>query len=244
METSVKNSQSVDNILLVLDFDLTLFKSYEFTDFFYLYLQDELGLDLSKLPKYVSGQSTDVLRQVEEIFVIQFDIKELSAELTRYIFNIHNRTPESFMYPDALNLLAYTRQHANIAPLIMTKGGMGYQGLKLCFATDLVSGIPYFIQDLTTHKADEVVTELLVEDHFEAVYPDRVVVADTLLLIDDKPADLVGLPPHATGIFIPRNPTRAEQDMDVMNTAIADGHDVIAVATLDDVVTMLQNREK
>jgi hypothetical protein len=236
--------QATDNVLVVLDFDLTLFQSYDFTEHFYLYLQDVLGFDLVRLPKYERGRATDVLRQVEETFDHQFVIEDLVVELKRYILEAHGRAPQSFFFDDALRLLDYIKQHDTLVPLIMTKGGQGYQSLKLLFAEDAIHGIPYFIQDVSSHKAQEITAELFVNDHFEAAYPDGVVTASSLLFIDDKPKDLIGLPPHASGIFIPRKVDKVEEDMDIVNSAAASGYDVVTVATLDDVVTMLQNREK
>lgn len=220
-----------------IDFDLTLFKTYDFAEAVEAYYADQ-GLDLSKLV-YEQGTAPDLLALIEQVAGHPIDVDVVALEA--YIRQHFGKTPRDFIQPDALDLLESVRSDDDTDATILTRGGEKSQRLKLSYAARAIGEYDSTIIKVGDGPKGEYIAKRYDGDGYHYERNGQEAVAPNAVLIEDKMGDIIGLPAHdsAQGIWIQRRAVTA-RDRQLHRDMNRAGHHVLAVSSLFHTIQLLK----
>lgn len=200
-------------IFVVLDLDRTLFRS----DLFFADCIDVLiALNLldvrnantiKQQVKATKGQDTDWVKIIESI------TKHPNDTLMHKLYeNFSSKNDNSlYFYDGAIDLLTWLKEN-NVHYIIMTKGGIVTQQLKLEIVQQTIEGNIVSLITSAASKAQYIADRLNAIEGSECVllpkefeYPNMKV--EKIYVVDDKPQHLVSSSPIITGIHINNSST-------------------------------------
>ena len=225
--------------LAVLDFDLSLFKTYDFAETLESYYVSQ-GVDLSRLV-YEQGTAPDLLALIEEAAGHSIDV-DVSA-IEKFALERFGKSPHDYIQPDAFPLLHALEAERDTDAAILTRGGERSQRVKLAFAARAIGEMDTTIISVDEPPKGELIAGWYENGAYHYLHHGEQHSAPNVILVDDKIGDFVGLPANksATGMWVQRRAV-SERERLLHRDLNRSGHHIFAINGLQHAIQLLKSK--